>query len=438
MIWHTIKFGLSFLLPTFYKRIQSKGVSNLLGKGPVIIAMNHPNAFTDPIALTYATASIRLKYLARGDAFKPGLISTLLEWIGIVPIYRMRDGGKEGLKKNDESYRRVNELLAKNSKIIVFAEGLCVQERRLRPLKKGVSRMVFGAFDYLKNNELCVVPVGVNYSKADKFRSTVFYNIGEPIFVKDFMPVHEENQAKANIQFLQALEPKMKELITHINDPENDEVVEYIEILCKEAFLKKEGWNRDNLYHDFLITKQITDIVNRAANTHQAQLNDFKLKAAFYFGELEKNKLRDWLLNPHYSGLINYAHLAIRIFVLIVTSPVYLIGLIGNFFQLFFIHWLTKKMIKNVEFYSSIVIGLGMFVFPIVYAIWFLIINYLSNNIWIGLAGLFAFALSGWFCLFYHPFLLKTMGIVRILHNKSKTEALKIQRKALIELINKF
>lgn len=438
MIWHIIKFGLSFLLPTFYKLIQSKGSYNLQRKGPVIIAMNHPNAFTDPIVLTYATASIRLRYLARGDAFKPGLISTLLEWIGIVPIFRMRDGGKEGLKKNDESYRRVNELLAKNSKIIVFAEGLCVQERRLRPLKKGVSRMVFGAYEYLMNEDLCVVPVGVNYSKPDKFRSTVFYNIGEPIFVKDFKAVYEENQAKANNQFLQALEPKMKELITHINNPINDLVVEYLETLCKDDFLKREGLNKNNLQHDFLVIKKITDLVNNTAQENQAGLDEFKTQATNYFNELKNYGLRDWLLNPKYSGLINYSNLIVRVILLIALIPVYITGLAGNFLQLYFIHWLTKKIIKNVEFYSSIAIGLGMFVFPIVYTIWFVIINAVSNNFGIALAGLFVFAMSGWFCLFYHPYLLKTLGIFRVLNNKSRIEALKLKRKALLDLINKF
>lgn len=187
MVWHLIKYWISFLLPTFYKRIQGKNIHLLKVSGPAIIAMNHPNAFTDPILFTYVAYPVRTYYLARGDAFKPGLISWILEKIGIVPIFRIQDGGKEGLKKNDEAYRRVNHLLGKNSKIIVFAEGLCVQERRLRPLKKGVARMVFGAYTAIKDDRLMVYPVGVNYSQPDKFRSDLFYNVGEPIHSKIFI-----------------------------------------------------------------------------------------------------------------------------------------------------------------------------------------------------------------------------------------------------------
>src|SRR3954470_11109789 len=160
MIWHLIKYWLSFFLPSFYKRIQAHNIRHLMTDDPVIIAMNHPNAFTDPIAFTYVSYPMRLYYMARGDAFKPGIISWLLERIGIVPIFRIQDAGKEGLLKNDEAYRRVNHLLGKNGKVMVFAEGLCIQERCLRPLKKGVARMVFGAYEYLQDDRLKVVPVG--------------------------------------------------------------------------------------------------------------------------------------------------------------------------------------------------------------------------------------------------------------------------------------
>src|SRR5690606_35819683 len=130
MIWHIIRYWIAFFIPIFYKRLQVKNMHVLKEKGPAIIAMNHPNAFTDPILITTLVHPMKLKYLARGDAFKPGLIAWILESIGIVPIFRIQDGGKEGLKKNEDAYRRVNYLLNHNCKIIVFAEGLCIQERR--------------------------------------------------------------------------------------------------------------------------------------------------------------------------------------------------------------------------------------------------------------------------------------------------------------------
>ena len=187
MIWHLIRYIMAFGMDTFYKRLAIKNRKNIPDKSPAILAINHPNAFMDPAMFAYAAYPPKFYFLARGDVFKGGLFGVILEGLGIAPIYRMRDGGREGLKKNDETYRRVFGMLKENKKVIIFAEGLCVQERRLRPLKKGVPRMVFNAMEEINRPDLTVVPVGVNYTNPKKFRSHLFFNIGEPIPVSEWM-----------------------------------------------------------------------------------------------------------------------------------------------------------------------------------------------------------------------------------------------------------
>lgn len=439
MIWHILRYWISFVLPVFYKRIQGKNIQNIQTKGPVIIAMNHPNAFTDPILISQISYPVKLRYLARGDAFKPGFAAWFLSRIGIVPIFRIQDGGKEGLKKNDEAYRLVNQLLKKNAKVIVFAEGLCIQERRLRPLKKGVSRMIFGAYDYLgKNNNLTVVPVGINYSKADKYRSNAFYNIGDPIFVKDFIEEYKQNPAKANNSFLQTLTPKMKDLITHINNPENDEAVYQIEELVKKDWLKEQHLNYKDLDHDFIVLKQITEKVNSAEIKNPELLLEFKTKASSYFDTLKKNNLRDWLIDSKHKHKISNMSLFLRIVLLIIGSPLYIVALIGNYLPYKLTEKLAKKIVKNKEFYSSFAIAFGMVFFLLNYVLWFTICYSFSETIFPPLFICFTIAMCGWFSLYYSPFKKKTKGIYRILKNKSLYSQLFEKRKELLTLINKF
>jgi glycerol-3-phosphate O-acyltransferase/dihydroxyacetone phosphate acyltransferase len=439
MIWHLIRYLSTFTFPAFYKRIYGKNVQNTQVKGPVIIAMNHPNSFTDAIIFTYINYPTRVRYLARGDAFKPGLASWILEQIGIVPIYRIQDGGTEGLKKNDETYKRVNQLLKRNKKIIIFAEGLCVQERRLRPLKKGVARMVFGAYEYLNNDDLVVVPVGVNYSQPDKFRSTVFYNVGEPIKVKDFIADFHNNSAKGNKHFIQALEPKMKELITHINNKDYDIVVLQIESLYKKDLLKQQGLNYKNLEHDYIVTKQITELVNTAEISNKAVLDEFKGKAAIYFEELKKNKLRDWLIDLDQHKNVKSLNLYLRFFLVLAGFPIYAIGLTGNYLPYKLTEKLTKKILKgNIEFYSSIIIGIGMFVFLINYVLWFLITYAFSPNIGWPILTCLVLVLSGWFSMDYYFFKIKTFGMLRAIKNKARVARFLEKRKELLSLINKL
>lgn len=438
MVWHTLRYLISFFLPVFYKRVQVKNMHQLKVKGPVIIAMNHPNAFTDPIYIASLAYPQRVSYLARGDAFKPGLIAHLLEKIGIVPIFRIQDGGKEGLKKNDEAYRRVNHLLSKNGKMIVFAEGLCVQERRLRPLKKGVARMVFGAYEALNSDNLVVVPIGVNYTKPDKFRSDIFYNIGEPIPVKEFMADYEQSPAKTYNKFLQVLEPKMKELITHINDKQNDEVVYQVEELCKKGLLKEQGLDYRNLADNFTVLKQLTEKVNKAAENNPELIAEFRPLAKDYFNELKKNNLKDWLVDPKQNNRVKGSWLFLRSIFLVIGFPLYAFGFLANYYPLIFTHKLTKKSIKNVEFYSSIAIGAGMLIFWAYYLILFTVIYMLSPNVLWPFSICFILILCGYYSLWYHPFMKKTFGIQKILKNEALSTRLSGDREKLISLINKF
>jgi glycerol-3-phosphate O-acyltransferase / dihydroxyacetone phosphate acyltransferase len=280
--------------------------------------------------------------------------------------------------------------------------------------------------------------MGVNYNKPDKFRSTIFYNVGEPIPVKDFMEDFKENQAKTYNKFLQVLEPKMKELITHIDDKENDELVYHVEELCKKDELKLQGLNYRNLEHDFIVLKQLTEKVNKAAVESAELVGEFKKESTYYFDELKKHKLKDWLFNPKQNNQVKTFWFVLRCLLLILFLPVYVLGLIGNYLPMLLTHKLTMKSIRNIEFYSSIAIGAGMFVFWINYILIFATIYFFSTSIFNPLLSCIVFILAGNFSLYYNPFMKKTFGIYRVLKNKELKVKLSSQRVKLIELINKF
>lgn len=426
------------MIPVFYKRVQGKNLHYLHTKTPAVIAMNHPNAFADPVILSTITFPLRLKYLARGDAFKPGIVTFLLSQIGIVPIFRIQDGGKDGLKKNDDSYRSVNALLKKNNKVIVFAEGLCVQERRLRPLKKGVARMVFGAYEHLNNDKLLVIPVGINYSKPDKLRSNLFYNVGEPIPVKDFIESYRQNPARTQNQFLEVLAGKMKELISHINLPADDEAVYMAEKLCKKDWMKQQQLRYSDLSDQLIVLKQITEKINKASAHQNPALNEFKAEARAYFEGLNKFKLRDWLIDPSQNKTVNWALFIGRCLLLMAGLPLYILGLTGNLLPLYVTNKIARMIAKTREFYASMALGVSMLVFLLNYVLWFLIISSFAPTVLWAYSSCALFVLSGVFSLYYHPFALKTFGVFRILINPSLATSLLQQRKKCLTLINKF
>lgn len=436
MLWHLFKYYMCFVIAAFFKKTQVKNAHHLKAKGPVIIAMNHPNAFMDPIAFTTLAYPPRVFYLARGDAFKKGIISKILESFGIIPIFRMQDAGKEGLKKNNETYERVNALLKKNKKIIIFAEGICIQERRLRPLKKGVPRMVFGAVESQNITDLLVIPVGLNYSDPSSFRSKLFCNIGEPIKISEYLEQYQSAPAKTMNQFLADLYPKMKELIVHIHHPGNEKIIEHIEYLYKSEYFKKNDLSSGNLEHEFdfsnFVTKQIEDVQSH----DQTLIDDLVSKTNKYISRIESLKLKDWLFDSNRNRFVNWPIVALRFSLLILTLPIYFVGLIGNFVPYILSAFIVDKKVKLIEFKASFTMGIGAFAFLIYYIIQFNIIQLFTPNIWITLFFVLCFILSGIICLYLSPFRKKTFGILRLLQLKQKQfdvyQSIKEERQIII------
>ena len=122
MIWHLLRHPLAFVFFFFFRYIRGMNLERVFKPGPALLILNHPSAFTDPIAFTYVFFPLRTRYMARGDVFKNPLAAFFFNQLGIIPIYRIQDQGKEGLLKNDTSYTRVIEALKKGQKVIVFAE----------------------------------------------------------------------------------------------------------------------------------------------------------------------------------------------------------------------------------------------------------------------------------------------------------------------------
>ncbi|HQQ94006.1 MAG TPA: 1-acyl-sn-glycerol-3-phosphate acyltransferase [Bacteroidia bacterium] len=439
MIYRLLAYWISFVFPTFYKRIQIRNKHWLMGREPAIIAINHPNAFTDPVGLCFIMYPERFWFLARGDVFKPGLISRLLDSIGIIPIYRMTESGKAGLMKNDATYQKVNHHLGRREKVIVFAEGICVMERRLRPLKKGVARMVFGAYESIPNREeLLVIPVGVNYSQPDKFRSTLFYNVGEPIRVKDFLKDRNDSPAKIQNAFLQHLEPRLKELITHITEEKNDLLVLQAEELFKADILHSRGKKDRDLWEDYQVLKEITEKINSASEFHPEQLEAFRVCSEAYFNSLKKHRLRDWLIKPSTQYKVKYPMFILRVLLLGLGLPLFAAGFLFNAIPDRTTFFLTKKVVRTIEFYSSFVIAFAMPVFLFYYIILYALLYTALHMPWLSLVLLIGAMFCGWFSLYFISEFRKASSTWRLLRNHSLFRTLKQQRQELEILFNKI
>lgn len=146
-------------------------------KGPLLIASNHPNSFLDAIIYDILF-DIPITSLARGDAFKWKRIFYLLRALKMLPVYRIREGA-ENLNTNYETFDTCSKIFKKEEAILIFSEGLCINEWHLRPLKKGTARLSLKAWN--EEIPLQVLPAGINYSSFRRYGKKIHIHFGDLI-----------------------------------------------------------------------------------------------------------------------------------------------------------------------------------------------------------------------------------------------------------------
>jgi 1-acyl-sn-glycerol-3-phosphate acyltransferase len=422
MLWYFLQFSLTPLFPSFFKRLQSKNIERARVKQPLLIAMNHPNSFMDAMAFTYLLQFPRTYFMARGDAFKKGIVSKLLYSIGLLPIFRFKDVGYESAKKNVESFKMVYKKLAEGRKLIVFAEGYSVQERRLIPIKKGTAKMALGFIEQGGRDDIQILPVGVTYSTPAKFRGDGYFQLGEPINVKDYYEEYKQQPPQAIIKLTKEIEDRLKPLTLNLNDKENDVVIEQLQFILKAQYLEEHRLNYHKLedhqkYWQFIVSK-----LNDLTAKHPKETASFREEVNVYYNQLRQLKLRDHLI---YAASKNKSYITfVNLFLLVVGFPVYAIGKALNFIPYYFAKRIADKTCKNIEFYTAVNFGAGSLILIVLLPIEVLIVWLIFKTTNAILIYIFIKSAFGFMGLQYTTFKKKIVGAFRLKKIKNKNTAL--------------
>lgn len=188
-------------------------------KGPVLLAANHPNSFLDGIILA-SLFKHPLYGLARGDAFKEPRYSKLLKALNLLPVYRLREGA-ENLHQNYDSFAKCKEIFKKNGMVLIFSEGGCVNEWKLRPLKKGTARLVKDCWE--NNIPVSILPVGINYQSFTSFGKNIQLNFGSLIRENDIPPTNGFGNRILAINH--KLENELKQLVLELEKEDKEKII---------------------------------------------------------------------------------------------------------------------------------------------------------------------------------------------------------------------
>ena len=184
LFYHFLRNYLKFYGYIYFRDIKIYGKNNIPKKGGLLFSPNHQSAFIDPV-LVASYNSGKILSLTRSDVFG-GPLQWFLDAMEMLPIYRLRNG-YSNLKKNEEIFEKCYKVLGKGKKMQMFSEGGLHTEYYLKRISKGSSRIAYNAQKKYPNQNIYIIPVGINYGHHEKPRCSIQLVFGKAIKIKEYM-----------------------------------------------------------------------------------------------------------------------------------------------------------------------------------------------------------------------------------------------------------
>lgn len=420
----------NFILRQFYSRFEVQDYDkNMVPGAPIIMAGNHQNALIDALNMVGSTKINRQPtFITRSDVFGHALTGALYS-LKLLPIYRERDNMpiEERIKKNEEIFNITVHRLSLKECVLIFPEGNHNRKLRIRNLQKGFARMAFKAEEE-NNFELgtLIVPMGLNYRDHLKFHSDFLIIYGEPIPVANYIEQYKENPGKALITIRNDLRAAMRKIVWDIQNDEYYELIRDFTRIAAPELAKKEHGSNFRLLDQFHIGKDIIAALEAKAKEEDTKLPELKTQMEEYQASLKELKIRDHtVLNGPYS----FGDRLMHCLGLIISSPLFLIGLIFNYIPYKLAEQIAIKNFKDDHFHTSIMMVSSMVLYPLIYLIQAGLVWGISGDWPIALAALIGMPFAGKFAIYFSEQVKKCWSKIKFtsLYKKGNKQALKIK-----------
>ena len=357
-----------FTFKRFYGDYIVIGRENIPTGSPLIFAPNHINALMDALAVhAVIPPGIPLIFLARSDLFKNTRAAKLMNFMKMMPAFRMRDG-IENLDKNNEIFERCVEVLDHNAALGIMPEGNQGAHHRLRPLVKGIFRIAFSAQQkYGAQPGVKIIPVGINLGDLVKSGKHIIISIGKPIEVEEYMKEYAANSVQATNEIRNRLREDLSNLSLDLASETYYDCLKTITRVANTSYLK-ELELPDTTFNRFLARQKIAERLVEVEKNDPERIAALDIKGAEYERNLKTLNLRDWVFEQLPFKSVSLIMQGLK---LLCTFPFFLYGFLTNFLPYLSPLFLRKRVLKTKDsgFFSSLHFALGMLTFPLFYSL---------------------------------------------------------------------
>lgn len=404
MLYRFLQWIMRRSLSAHYLQIKAD-LQNVPKKGPLLIAASHPNSFLDAIIIA-SLLDRPLHFLARSDVFSKAWSNFILRKLNLIPIYR-RQEGLDKLKQNDQTFEECSKILKEQGAILIFVEGVSIMDMKLRPIKKGLGRIIIQHFKNHPAAKIKVSTVGINYDRPKEFRSKVLIGSGKTIELnKDWM----DEFLNPHLAIKSLNEEVFKVLKAHTIEVEEDQKLEFQTLSELDSSYRENSLSRKLL---------IARTIRRMQEQHPIQASRLREDAKSALKILKRYRLNFRKLKANRG--IDYS----ESFWWILLLPIAVVSILINFIPILISKWASNTFVKEIEFYASVRIvlnTLSWLILQIVISIGLMQIHW---------SGIFYLIIAYWSLRFYlwfreHTHYLRSTYRLLLLR-KNKTDYQKLQ-----------
>lgn len=418
---------------SFYRSVTIVGEEHIPSKGvPCIVIANHQNGLMDPMTQLLLFKDGRQPvFIARGDIFKCDFIARLLRFLKILPTFRTRDGDRNDVRRNNDIFLLAGEILKKGGTLTMYPEAQHQHGRYLGPFKKGFPRICFTAVELSDYQlDLQVLPITIHYSTYEYRGGDLLAVVGEPITFRELYPAYQEEPNHAYQLLNDKVRTHLQRMMIDISDREHYRELDMLRLMVSEERLDKR--DKNDFYQRFIEEKRVIDRLMALKDENEAEYLKIIEETRNYCDLLDQEEFGDReLANPQTWGRALW-----KDFLLTLSIPLFLFGLVHHFIPIWLTEWVTKK-IKDRQLKSSIRFALPLLLSPLWYLILFLILIFSLKSLFFTILWLIAAAIS-YKILFYWLIGVKKLfkSYFYLLQRKSdQVTQLQKLRKRIIDMI---
>lgn len=340
------------VVAVFYRHCEVSGLENLPSQGPVLLCANHANALADAVIIQ-AVLERTVHPIARSGLFKNPLLNIVLSVIQAVPVYRRQDNTGE-MQGNQQSFARCVDFLEKGECLLIFPEGQSHSDPKLRSMKTGAARMVLSAKE--RGVDVCVIPMGLNFSNKGKFRSRVLVNIKAPL-----QPAVELQNTPSTVKQLTAEIQDALEGVT-IN-AESTEEIDFMQRVERFFAMRHGKYRHRDMALRFRAQKKIGEAQQRLRENNPVEIAHIKRQLMQFERLCSRWGIRDYHLSVKYRPTVVAQFLVRCAIVLVFILPLAVWGTVNSFVPFWLTRHSAKRISKGTDQYDTAKMVLGLFFF---------------------------------------------------------------------------